>query len=206
MSKNTMNTVKRNSSSKSGRDFFETQDSTIDILLKSYYKDKLNDNSIICDFSCGNGVILDRFKRYNNNIETFGSDIIINEKYLSQDMFTINENHEVFKSNKDVHIIMNPPFNKLEEVLDHFLQLKHICPQIKSISLLHSLRSLEGKRRYLIQEKYSFPSLIINMIKRQKFNTYFEDNKYSEWTPPFSCVWSIWDNNKNETKMIYIDK
>lgn len=224
---NALETTKRNSKSKGSADFFETQDSTIDILYNNFLKEKLESNKknivmdIVMDFSCGNGAILKNLKQKSKVIDTFGSDLNprvyleIGDKkhfYPKQDMFKLHEGYNTFGEHmnskyrvENLHIVMNPPFNKLTETMDYYLQLKKKYPNIKSLSLLQSARSLEGIARHKIMEQHGYPSLILNMTKRQSFNTYFKNNEKIVWTPPFSCVWSIWDDNYNgKTEFRYI--
>ena len=220
-------TTKRNSKSKDSVDFFETQDSTIDILYDNFLRECLQKNNkigienLILDFCCGKGAILKRLREKQYVHDTVGYDlnpqimITINEKhyyYPKQDMFklhepagTYGEHGDALFRHHDVHIVMNPPFNKLTETMDYYLQLKKKYPNIKSLSLLHSARSLEGIARHKIMEEHGYPSLILNMTKRQSFNTYFTNEQRKVWTPTFSCVWSIWDDNYNgKTEFRYI--
>lgn len=225
-----LNTTKRNSSSKNSDDFFETQDSTIDILCKEYLTDVLlysnNHNPQVCDFSCGRGAILNRVAENISNISKIqskrigyaGTDLVMRDSMLlrdtvviakkSFDMFEIDSEREdgydtVIRglisqgaNKREIYIVMNPPFNMLTKTMKYYLELKKKYPNIKSLSLLHSVRALEGQERHKIMEKLGYPSLILNMSKRQSFNTYFGEEKRT-WTPPFSVCWSIWDDNYN---------
>ncbi len=204
-----LETIKRHSKSKESVDFFETQDSTIDILYNNFLKEKLDFNSLVADFSCGKGAILNNILKKKPSVARYGSDIVRQEDFFCEvmDMFKVDKffNREEIQ-NYSIHITMNPPFNKLTETMDYYLQLKKKYPNIKSLSLLHSTRSLEGIARHKIMEQHGYPNLILNMTKRQSFNTYFENNEKRVWTPTFSCVWSIWDdrnyNRKTEFKYI----
>lgn len=210
----TINTTKRNSKSVDAEDFFETQDNTIDILYNNYYKNLSDiDYFTFLDFSMGYGAILKRLNILNPNVKVYGSDLIDRIGNQTCDMLDLENgkskifNYYIKDKNGLIHIVMNPPFNLLTKTLDYYLELKSKYPNIKSISILHSLRALEGKRRHEILDKYGYPSLILHMTKRQGFNTYFND-KVHTWTPPFSCVWSIWDDNSSlesgHTRLKYI--
>ena len=229
----TLNTTKRNSTSKDSEDFFETQDKTIDVLWDNYLKDFLlysrNPYPSVIDFCCGKGAILNRLNTNlykesfitHKKVKFIGSDLTvrknnkneyINVANVSIDMFDIDREdgsliYSLFRNSSipsEIHIVMNPPFNQLDKTMEYYLQLKKKYPNIKSLSLLHSVRALEGQRRHKILEEHGYPTLILNMTKRQSFNTYFGEEK-REWTPPFSVCWSIWDDNYDgKTEFRYI--
>ena len=169
-----LTTTKRNSIYNKSNDFFETKKETIDILYNNYFKHKKDfSNSLVMDFSCGGYAILNRLKELDNSISLFGSDIYKHFDSINiKDMFESEDNIKDIDINS-IHIVMNPPFNLLTKTIEYFLKLKLKYPKIKSISLLYSLRSLEGITRHNILKEYGYPSIILNMTKRQSFNTYW---------------------------------
>ena len=195
-----MNTVRRVDENKKGDDFFETQNETIDHLISNYFfKDYdlgFGDSETFVDFNCGNFAILNRFKERFPLCEVQGYDIVKRcDEAIELDMF---ESEEIIKQLPEgSNIVLNPPFNLLTKTLEYFLKMKNKYPdKISTISILMRFASMEGITRYKIYREYGSASIIINMVKRQKFNTYFEESK-NIWQPPFSTCWLIWDCNSS---------
>lgn len=194
---NTINTAKRQSKSKGSADFFETQPETVDYVYRFLTKKSLlQDRDIVADFSCGRCAISNRIHQLNPSISFFNSDIYARtdrEDVEIGDMFFIEalDSYQAIQNNPS-HIIMNPPFNKLDKVLEYYLPLLSTIESLKSISILHRLAGLEGMRRAKITKQHE-AQYILNMVKRQSF--FVEKNK-KLWSPPFSCVWRVFTKEK----------
>lgn len=183
-------TIGSNRNAKSERslhDYYSTNPLAITLLDKYNLLDK---NTLYWETACGSGAL-------SKELIKLGYNVVSSDKYnhgygeTGVDFFNCRK---TFPGNT----ITNPPFNQMNEWLQHTLQITE-----NKAYIFGRIQLVESKKRWEAVFKDNPPAFICPFVKRIQC---YKNDDLSEKRSPLCYAWFIWDNKSNskETKVKWL--
>lgn len=168
-------------------DYYSTDASAITLLDKHGLLDK---NVLYWETACGAG-------RLSEELIRLGYDVVSSDKYnhgygdVGVDFFDCKKR---FPGNT----ITNPPFNKMNEWIQHTLEITG-----NKAYIFGRIQVVESKKRWNGVFKENPPKWVCPFVKRIQC---YKNDDLSEKQSPLCYAWFIWDkkDNTKETKMKWL--